>query len=81
MGRPHQREQCAGCGQLHAGPMRLVQGPRRNAMEVAKLGKGDIINGLSMLGRKPEFHVIAHTKVGVSLFVTKQTTFMPRPFG
>jgi len=46
-------------------------GPRRHAIEVAKLGKGDIVNGLCLLGKTPQFHVIAHTKVKALSFETE----------
>ncbi|KAF5832850.1 hypothetical protein DUNSADRAFT_11152 [Dunaliella salina] len=46
-------------------------GPRRHAVEVAKLGKGDIVNGLCLLGKTPQFHVVAHTKVKALSFETE----------
>lgn len=43
-------------------------GNRRQAVEVAKLGKGDIVNGVVLVGRKPQFTVVAHTKVRACSF-------------
>lgn len=59
---------------LHMGSASTVTGAlpaggkgRRHVMEVARLGRGDMLNGTILLGRATCFHVVTASQVGAGL--------------